>query len=140
MRLPSTQRLMPFALSICWKALTNSMLYCTQLEQLFSSGFSLQAEDAADHFSKAAAAAAAAQQGQQMASDLQPTALPSSSHPPMDWSIKSAVRFWSPEPFTVAEEATCASASTGTANASACCCCNISVVALEPLKQKCTGM
>ena len=83
---------------------------CLQLEQLFSSGFSLHAEDASDHFAKAAAAA---QQEQQKAADLQPTSLPSSTNPPLDWSVKTAIRFSSPEPFVIAEEAACVSAGTG---------------------------
>lgn len=81
-----------------------------QIEQLFSSGFSLHAEDASDHFSKATAAAL---QEQQKAADTQPAALPSSSNPPLDWSIKTAVRFSSAEPFAIAEEALTVSAGTG---------------------------
>ncbi|KAL0042445.1 hypothetical protein WJX77_012634 [Trebouxia sp. C0004] len=81
----------------------------SRLEQLFSSGFSLHAEDASDHFNKAAAAAL---QEQQKAADQQPAALPSSSEPPLDWSIKTAVRFSSPEPFALAEEAVFISAGT----------------------------
>ena len=72
-----------------------------QIERLFSSGFSLHAEEASDHFNRAAAAALQ----EQKAVEPQPAALPSSSDPPLDWSIKSAVRFSSPEPFAVAEDA-----------------------------------
>ena len=81
-----------------------------QIEQLFSSSFSLHAEDAADKFGKAAAAA---QQEQQHAAELQPAPLQSSSDPPLDWSIKTCVRFSSAEPFAIAEEALSASAGTG---------------------------
>lgn len=76
-----------------------------QIEQLFSSGFSLHAEDASDHFNKATAAA--------LQEQAVPAALPSSSHPPLDWSIKTAVRFSSAEPFAIAEEALTVSAGTG---------------------------
>ena len=81
-----------------------------QIEQLFSSGFSLHAEEASDHFNRAAAAAL---QEQQKAVDSQPAALPSSSDPPLDWSIKSAVRFSSTEPFDIAEDAMTVNAGTG---------------------------
>ena len=77
---------------------------CLQLEELFSSSFSLQAEDMAGHFRKAPAAAL---QGPDEA-----TALPSSSQAPFDWSLKTRVRFSSSEPFALAEEASCSSART----------------------------
>lgn len=86
-------------------------LYGLQIEQLFSTGFSLHAEEASDHFNRAAAAAL--QEQQKAAADLQPSALPSSSNPPLDWSIKSVVRFSSPEPFAIAEEAMTVNAGTG---------------------------
>lgn len=85
-------------------------LYGLQIEQLFSSGFSLHAEEASDHFNRAAAAL---QEQQKAAADMSPAALPSSSHPPLDWSIKSVVRFSSPEPFAIAEEAMTVNAGTG---------------------------
>ena len=81
-----------------------------QIEQLFSSGFSLHAEEASDHFNRATAAAL---QEQHRAADTQPAALPSSSHPPLDWSVKTAVRFSSAEPFAIAEEALTVGAGTG---------------------------
>ena len=80
-----------------------TVLLPLQLEDLFSSSFSLQAEDAAGHFGKAPAAAL---QGPEQA-----TALPSSSQAPFDWSLKTRVRFVSSEPF--AEEAVCSSSSAG---------------------------
>lgn len=78
-----------------------------QLEELFSSSFSLQAEDMAGHFGKAPATSGL--QGQNEAS-----ALPSSRQAPFDWSLKTRVRFVSSEPFALAEEAACCSASAGT--------------------------
>ena len=79
-----------------------------QIEELFSSSFSLQAEDAAGHFSRAAAAT-----GALAPEDAQAAALPSSSQAPFDWSLKTRVRFSSSEPFTVAEEAVWASGGQG---------------------------
>ena len=89
---------------------TSTSLYGVQIEQLFSSGFSLHAEEASDHFNRAAAEAL---QEQQKAADSHPAALPSSGDPPLDWSIKSAVRFSSPEPFAIAEDAMTVNAGTG---------------------------
>lgn len=79
---------------------------CVQLEELFSSSFSLQAEDMAGHFGKAPAVTVL-----QLPDEA--TALPSSSQAPFDWSLKTRVRFVSSEPFALAEEAACCSASAG---------------------------
>ncbi|KAL3131764.1 hypothetical protein ABBQ38_007483 [Trebouxia sp. C0009 RCD-2024] len=81
----------------------------SRIEQLFSSGFSLHAEEASHHFNRATSAAL---HEQHRAADTQPAALPSSSNPPLDWSIKTAVRFSSAQPFAIAEEALTVSAST----------------------------
>ncbi|KAL3163208.1 hypothetical protein ABBQ32_009610 [Trebouxia sp. C0010 RCD-2024] len=80
----------------------------SRIEQLFSSGFSLHAEEASHHFNRATSAAL---HEHHRAADTQP-ALPSSTNPPLDWSIKTAVRFSSAKPFAIAEEALTVSGST----------------------------